>query len=290
MSEISTTVILAAGYGKRLKPFTDFLPKPAMPVANVPSIVKIIDNLHHFNISTFHINTHHLPEVVVSVLKSDMDATINVTCEHEIRGTGGGVENFRSALQSQPFILHNADIYSEQDLQELLDYHQASDSLVTLMGVDEPEFNSLVVDDEGLVDISRKDGTLTYSGIAVFSPAVWKYFPCAVNFSLVDVFRSVMRHKLPIKVFKSAAYWNDFGTVARYFDLHANLAVSYPLNIHPQAVVSGCDLRGFCFVATGCEIRDCLIEDSIILPGTKMEGKQIKSSVALADIIMPVNV
>ncbi len=276
---LSKAVILAAGRGTRLRPITDFVPKPLLPLANRSALSRAADKLEAAGVTSLFINTHHLAEQVEREAAAVEGVSVRVVREARIRGTGGGIENFRADLLNHEFILYNCDVYSEQDLLELIAFHRQRQPLVTLMGVDFPLINTLVVKDERLTGIALEPSDLTYSGIAVVSPRIWRYMPSEECFAFTDVLLSARKSGEEVAVFRSEAYWNDFGSPGQYLSLHRHLAEIGFLQIDSTAKIENTFKQGFNFIGEGCRVLNCILEDSIILPGTVVEGRLFKKAI-----------
>ena len=121
---IDSALILCAGYGKRLKPITDYSPKPLLNVRGKPMVCNILDKLIGAGIKKFFINTFHLAEKFDSQfpLSSDgkrhyKNAEIILVRERgEILDTGGALKNILSLIdRSKPILVHNGDIFFDAD-------------------------------------------------------------------------------------------------------------------------------------------------------------------------------
>jgi len=225
-SQVHSAVILTAGIGKRLRPLTNHIHKALLPVNNQPALQLIIDKLKAIDIDNFYFNTFHLADQVADFLENQHDLNKTIIREKTLRNTGGGVANFRDVLINQTFILHNCDVYCEENLQNLIDYHSESNNIVTLMVVDFPEINSVRIENDIIQNLRSNEGNWTYCGIAVFSPDIWKYFPDDEVFSIVTVLESAMDNGKRVGAYSTNAYWNDFGTPERYRELHEYLSLS----------------------------------------------------------------
>ena len=228
-------IILAAGIGTRLRPVTDFIPKPLMPVGGVPLLESIIIKMKEVGIAKIAVNTHHLADRIESFIRnSPYSDMVELFQEKEILGTGGPLVNAKDLLCEQEyFILYNGDILSDLDLSELIDCHVSSGKLATLVAIQGPENRVLVSPDSKnsgtIIDILGKLGKtcsdgriMTYSGIAVFSRDIFKYLPGnPVNHSIITSILGAIADKpgsvgvyMPEKIF-----WNDIGTTGKYFAL-----------------------------------------------------------------------
>jgi MurNAc alpha-1-phosphate uridylyltransferase len=223
-SEIHSAVVLTAGIGKRLRPLTNHIHKALFPVNNQPALKLIIDKLKAVSVDSFYFNTFHLADQVTEFLDNQSLPSKTIVREKTLRNTGGGIANFRDMLTDQTFILHNCDVYCEEDLQNLIGFHSNSNNIATLMVIDYPEINTVRIEDDKILDFRSKDGNCTYTGVAVFSPGIWRYFPDDEVFPIVPVLESAMKNGENIGAYFSHAYWNDFGTLERYEKLQRYLS------------------------------------------------------------------
>ena len=228
-------IILAAGIGTRLRPVTDFIPKPLLPVGGVPLLESIIMKMKEAGIAKIAVNTHHLADRIESFIRnSPYSDMVELFHEKEILGTGGPLVNAKKLLsETDYFVLYNGDILSDLDLNRLIDYHVSSGKLATLVTIQGPENRVLVSPDSinsgTIVDILGKLGKtcpsgniMTYAGIAVFSRDMFKYLPGRpVNHSVISSILDAMADEpgsvgayMPEKI-----SWNDVGTAGKYFEL-----------------------------------------------------------------------
>ena len=131
-------MILAAGYGKRLAPITDTLPKPLIKVGNMSLIDR---NINYLVKSGFHeiiINvSHHADQIINHINKNFSELNISFSIEDRPLGTGGGVYNALEKIGNNPFLLTNADILHQIDLKRLPKEVEAAH----LVGINNPDHN-----------------------------------------------------------------------------------------------------------------------------------------------------
>src|SRR4030066_1055733 len=142
--------IPAAGLGERLRPITDLIPKPLLPVLGKPILQIILEKMKTLSVRKIAINLHYKRKLLKQwLIHSDFNTMIEIFPEDPILGTGGALKNAESLLKDSMFLVHNSDIVSDIDLKTLLDRHISSQNLVTLAVHDYPEFNNLLLDAEG---------------------------------------------------------------------------------------------------------------------------------------------
>ena len=134
-------VILAAGYGHRLRPFSFLRPKPLMEILGMTLLELNISMLKNAGIQEIFINLHYMKETIKEELKVQKDVKIHVFDEQEILGTAGGLKQMSSYLhkQNSTTLLINADILIDVDFSELLKEHLAHAPLASLLLKDMPK-------------------------------------------------------------------------------------------------------------------------------------------------------
>ncbi|MBN1969198.1 MAG: NTP transferase domain-containing protein [Candidatus Delongbacteria bacterium] len=123
-------LILSAGYGKRLIPISEYVPKPLIKIAGVPNLFRIIENLQNY-VNHIFINTHHLHDQIYSVLTKKFPK-INIIHEDNILGTGGAIKNVIDKSDSDLLIVYNCDVSTDLDVIDLLDFHISNKNDVSL--------------------------------------------------------------------------------------------------------------------------------------------------------------
>ena len=137
MSGIGKAFILGAGLGTRLRPLTETLPKPLVPVGNRPLITHAFDHLiHDLAIEAFAVNTHHCPAAYDETFPGHVYRDRPITFRHEpiLLDTAGGLANLRDWLPTNdPFIVYNGDILTDLPLGAAVEQHRESGDLVTMI-------------------------------------------------------------------------------------------------------------------------------------------------------------
>jgi MurNAc alpha-1-phosphate uridylyltransferase len=219
-------MILAAGRGKRLRPLTDRIPKPLLPVAGKPLIEYHIETLAAAGIRELVINHAHLGVRVEQALGdgSRWGTRIQYSPEAEALGTGGGICNALPLLGSQPFIVVNGDVWTDYDFACL---RLSGDRLAHLVLVANPSHHPM--GDFSLMDgrvLDQGDVRWTFSGIGVYSPDLFR--GCGADaFPLAPLLREAMADgRVSGELFTGR--WIDVGTPERLGELEG------VLNAHNQ--------------------------------------------------------
>lgn len=221
-------LILAAGYGTRLRPYTDRTPKALFPIAGRPVIDRLIRQLAAAGCRAVMVNTHHLGDRVAAFLSGQSyPIPIQVRHEPEILGTGGAIKNVEDFWDDHPFMVVNSDIATDVDFRRLYAVHGAHPHPVTLVLHDDAALNSVQVNPEdditGFNSLSDAERAapglrqLTFTGIQVLDPGILPLFPRGKYSSSIDVFRQLIHNGEKIRAWiPENIYWKDIGTPDRY--------------------------------------------------------------------------
>src|SRR5438093_12070390 len=112
MKHITQAFVLGAGLGTRLRPLTDDLPKPLVPIFQKPLITFALDHLIDIGITKFFVNTHHRPERFAEYFATSMYRERRIEFFHEavLLETAGGIANIAGSLSREPLLVYNGDI------------------------------------------------------------------------------------------------------------------------------------------------------------------------------------
>lgn len=214
-------MILCAGLGTRLRPLTNELPKPLVPVGDRPLLAHVAGRLRAAGITSVVINTHHLSRAFDSVFEW-LDVEVKVVHEPEIRGTAGGVAGARRHFGSGPVLVWNGDILADPPVDRLLE--GAALGSLCLAVVPRPAGEGTVgLDVAGHVVRLRGEqfGEETsggdYVGIAGIGPRTLANLPdkgCLIG----DVALHELRRGGVIPTARLSGRWSDLGDVASYME------------------------------------------------------------------------
>ena len=193
-------MVLAAGLGLRMRPLTETMPKPLVPVAGQPLLDHVLDKLAAANVDEAVVNVHYLPDMIIDHVKSRTLPKITISDERDqVLCTGGGVVKALPLLGDAPFYHLNADTMwidgARPNLARLAEsFDPAKMDILLLMA---PTANSIGYSGKGDYEM-RPDGTLrrrkenqvvpfVYAGVAIISPAIFKDAPEG-EFALTKLF------------------------------------------------------------------------------------------------------
>ncbi len=285
--------ILAAGLGERLRPVTDRIPKPLVPLLGKPVLEYVFDNISKLTFHEIGINMHYKKNAIEKWRAGfELKDQIMLFNEESIYGTGGALKNAEDFLHERTFLVHNSDILSNIDLNEVVNHHLASGNLVTLAGHDYPKFNNLVINEEGaLMGIHKKgnpfvssDGKrlMAFTGIGVYEPEFLEFLPDGVS-SVVDAWMHAVKDGKKVCLFnvrneanKSRPFWSDIGTPEAYasavFDMLRRDGET--VYVHESMKNEGhVELQGHVVIEDGVELQDGVsLNNCIVLPGTHVRA------------------
>jgi mannose-1-phosphate guanylyltransferase len=217
-------MILAAGLGTRLLPFTKFRPKPLFPILNRPLMLLTIERLQRAGCDHIVVNCHHLRQQMVDQLKKVRGVVIQQ--EDMVLGTGGGLRLALQSFRDEPVLVTNGDIYHTFDFNSLYQYHLDNTAPVTMAMHDYPRFNTVSVVNEQVAgfDHTGNHPLLAFTGLHVIDPDILSSIPLSQSSSIIDHYRLLLEKKKRISVFRvDGCFWTDMGTVEDYLALHGGL-------------------------------------------------------------------
>ncbi|HEY6069783.1 MAG TPA: sugar phosphate nucleotidyltransferase, partial [Chthoniobacterales bacterium] len=192
MPEIKQAFVLGAGLGTRLRPLTEELPKPLVPIFQKPLITFALDHLLDLGIDKIFINTHRLPEKFADAFPDGRygGKTIHFVNEPVLLETGGGIKNIEAELGNEPFITYSGDVLTDIRLQPLIAEHFKRGNDVTLALRHTGLGSAIAFRDSRVVDISNRygiPGEFDFANIAVWNPSVFGKIPPKEKVSFIPI-------------------------------------------------------------------------------------------------------
>ncbi len=200
-------MILAAGLGTRLKPFTDKHPKAMLIINGKTLLQRNIDYLASFGIKEVIVNVHHFADQIIDLIKANNGFGSDITFSdetHEVLETGGGIQKASWFFEknNEPFVVMNVDILTDMNLKEMIIQHTVDKPLATLAVTSRFTSRYFLFDkmdhlcgweNEKTGDrrISRETSDYlqkAFSGIQILSPKIFSLIKLNGKFSMVDVY------------------------------------------------------------------------------------------------------
>jgi len=313
-------MVLAAGFGSRLRPLSYEQPKPLFPVMNRPVIEHTLALLKSVGITDVVINLHHKGNKISEFLEdgSRYGIRLHYSKEDPILGSAGGIKAAQKFLDGDAFIVINSDVVTDIDLKELIHFHREKNSCLTLvLKPKQPSGQSdpIAIDDNNRVthfspevpDMMRK---FIFTGIQVMEPTIFNSIPPNIFIGTTDkFFPKMVEEKQPVFAFVHKGYWSDIGNRADYLQTHwdclngkiksmPSILTDIPTgsNIHhPVLIGEGCTISEKAQVGpnailgNGCRVGDnAVIKNSVCWDrGTIEENTVVSESIVGCDYVVP---
>lgn len=305
MSKQFKVFILAAGLGERLRPITNHIIKPLLPILGKPLIEIIIEKFSAVSLGEIGINLHYKANMLREWgSNSEFFERIEFFHEDPILGTGGALKNAEKFLSGGHFFVHNSDIVSDVDFSLLIETHLSEGNIATLATHYYPKYNNVVLDDRGyVIDVENAGMSIpnpetegrkvAYTGIAVYSPEILRFLPeGASHATFAWLAASESGHRVRALDF-TGCYWNDIGTPSAYAAaiVDALRSEGETLFIHPSS--KGCSnvsMDGYISVEKGCILENkSSMRNCILLEGSRTEKKRYENCIIGADFEIQVS-
>jgi NDP-sugar pyrophosphorylase family protein len=279
--------VLTAGLGTRLRPLTDVRAKPAIPVAGIPMVRRIIAWLASHGVTDCVLNLHYRPETIAALVGDGGDLGVRVRYSWEqpkVLGSAGGPRLALPILGAETLLIVNGDTLTDLDLGALVRAHEESGALVTLALVPNREFTrygGVVLDDAGAVTgfVPRgpsANGTGHYVGVQVAHASVFDEVRPgdAVN-SIGGIYdRLIAARPGAVRGFMCDAPFWDVGTVTDYWNTSqafasndaAAPAAAHAPRIDASARVTRSIMWDDVTVDAGAVLDECIVADGVHIP------------------------
>lgn len=221
-------MILAAGLGTRMRPFTNNTPKALIKINNKTLLEIAIEKLINYGFNEIVINVHHLADQIVEYIEQNkFDAKISISYEKdELLDTGGGLKHAERFLTGdEPFLLHNVDIVSNLNLKTLYDFHVDSDTIATVVvrkretnryflfnkdnilrgWINEGNGKKIIISDE--IPLNK----YAFSGIHVIDPYIFSLMPDKDVFPIATLYLNIGLENNICAFIDEQSTWIDVG-------------------------------------------------------------------------------
>jgi mannose-1-phosphate guanylyltransferase len=297
-------MVLAAGLGTRLRPLTNEISKPMVPVLDRPVMAHIVGLLDRHGFGQTIANLHWFPDPI----RKYFGERLSYRYEPELLGTAGGVRGCADFFGDEPFLVISGDALTDIDLGALTQRHHEAGGVATLAVKKVPdtrEFGVVLHDRDGRITGFQEKpppeealSDLGNCGIYVFSPRIFDYFPerSFVDWAQ-DVFPTLLQNDVPFHIHEIHEYWNDIGSLGELrqgtFDA---LGGQLQLHIEGEERAPGVLLAGDGHLPEGIEVegpawigRDVTIAAGVRLTGPVVlgdgvrvgEGAQLRETIVL---------
>jgi len=216
-----TAVIMAGGYGTRLLPLTEELPKPMLPVGDRPLLELTIEQLRRSGIQRVNVATHYRRDVITQHFGDGREFGVEIQYVEEDQplGTAGAISLLE--VSEEPLLVINGDILTRVDYRSMLDFHREHNAEMTV-AVREQEFRVPfgVVETDGIVitSISEKPVVRHFinAGIYLLNPEVCRLIPNGQSYDMPDLIARLVAEGRRVVSFPVHEYWLDIGQMEDY--------------------------------------------------------------------------
>ena len=232
---IDTAMVLAAGFGKRMAPLTDTVPKPLLTLCGKPLIDFSMENLKAGGVTRFVVNTHYLPDQIERYFAGRRDVTL--CFEEEIQETGGGVRDALPHLGSAPFFVTSSDALwfngVKPVVQRMREAWDAEEMDVLLLLVQATEAHGYdgtgdyYLDETGAAAHrgERQVAPFVFGGLQILKPALFDDVPEG-SFRLLEIYRRA-EEAGRLKAITHDGEWFHIGTPESRTELEEMIAAGY---------------------------------------------------------------
>jgi len=214
-------VVMVGGFGTRLSPLTEEVPKPMLPIGNRPLLEFIIDQLRQAGIPRVNLATHYKQDIITKHFGNGdgFGIEIQYVQEDQPLGTAGALALLK--VSDEPLLVINGDILTKVDFQAMLDFHRQHNADMTV-AVRQQEIHLPygVVETDGVMihDIVEKPVLrhLMNAGFYLLNPQICQYIPAGQPYDMPDLILRLVSENLRVVSFPVREYWLDIGQHGDY--------------------------------------------------------------------------
>ncbi len=225
-------VIMAGGFGSRLRPLTEELPKPMLPVGGRPLMEVLLEQLQQAGIRRVNVTTHYLPEKITEHFGDGkaFGVEINYVNEERPLGTGGALGLLPQPVE--PMLVVNGDVLTRVNFRSMLAFHQENHADLTVaVRQYDVEIPFGVIESDGvLVKGVREKPRLSHfvnAGIYLLDPSVYQFIPNGEHFNMTDLIQWLIDAGRRVVCFPVSEYWLDIGQHADYVRAQTDMETQF---------------------------------------------------------------
>ncbi|BAF72228.1 mannose-1-phosphate guanyltransferase [Sulfurovum sp. NBC37-1] len=235
MNKKIKAVMMAGGFGTRIQPLTHSMPKPMLPICNIPMMEHTMRKLVDIGITEIVVLLYFKPEIIKNHFGdgSRIGVKLEYVLPEEDLGTAGAVGAAREFLDTT-FIIVSGDLVSDFDFEKIIDHHYKTESklTITLTSVENPlQFGVVIADENGKIEkfLEKPSWGEVFSdtintGIYVIEPEILDYIPTEDNFDFAkDLFPLLMSEGIDLMSYDARGYWRDVGNPDSYREVYGDI-------------------------------------------------------------------
>jgi dTDP-glucose pyrophosphorylase len=223
-------VIMAGGLGTRLYPYTQILPKPLIPIGEIPIVEHIINRFNQYGSEQFYLIVNHKKNMIKAYFNEiEKSYKVDYADEDKPLGTGGGLSLLKGKINST-FILSNCDILIEEDYEKIFDYHKKENNLITMVcslkNITIP-YGVIEISDTGKIVNMKEKPELTFftnTGMYIVEPKVINELENDKSVGFPDIIEYYKSKGEKIGIFPiSENSWMDMGQLDEMEEMRRRL-------------------------------------------------------------------
>jgi len=308
-------LIMAAGYGTRLEPLTIAVPKPMIPIANIPCMQHNIELLKTFCFEDITANIHYHPEQIENFFGDghDMGVNLSYSYEEQLLGTAGGVKRMAQEIAEvkDSFVVLSSDALTDINLDKIISFHKKKKALITIALAEVEDvchFGVVLQDQDGKItgfqEKPKKEeakSRLVNAGVYVIEPEVLSMIPDGFYDFGKQLFPRLVEQNAALYGYPMVEYWSDVGTLDKYIQasydaMKGIVCIKVPGKKIAAAtwvgererIASSARFEGSVIIGDSCRIgKNVYIKDAVIGDKCTIEdGSIITGSVIWSDCLI----
>ena len=212
-------VILAGGLGMRLRPFTEVIPKPLLPIGEKAILEIQIERLKYYGFDEIFIATNYKSEYIENFIGDGSKYGVKLTISKEDKplGTAGPLTLIKEHLD-EPFLVMNGDILTLIDFLKFYNYAQGKEEILTIAIKKELlpfSFGNIFFKGDFVTGIQEKPDIVTYilAGIYVMKPDIFEVIPRNQSYGMDTLIKTMLEKQMPVVKYEMQEYWLDIGRI-----------------------------------------------------------------------------
>lgn len=283
---------MAGGFGTRLRPLTNNIPKPMVPIVNKPILEHIINLLKEHSIKDYVVLLFYMPDVIRDYFGDGrkFGVKIRYIVPGEDYGTAGAVKLSENYIKDK-FIVISGDVLTDFNLTSIADFHDKKQTIATLSlySAKNPlQFGIVLTNEKDRIVrfLEKPSSSEVFSdtintGIYIFNKEIFNYIPPGESFDFSkDLFPKLLKNNIPIFGFKTKGYWRDVGNLEEYIDANMDVLKG------KLSYIKGGDKKGNCISEKAKIDSTATIENSIIGKKVLIEKDAVIKNTVLWDNVV----
>ena len=286
-------LILAAGFGTRLKPLTDHIPKPLLPFFGPSLLDFAIYRVRQAGIQHIAVNAHHLAPLIQSHLHRPEYRNIVVSVEDTILGTAGAVNPLRHWIGDDDLLIFNADIIADIDLSALLEGHRLNRAVASMVLLRKglAGKNPVYATEDRVVRIGGEamGGDIkprTFACAHLLSPSfLGKIVPSGAS-EIVPIYNDLLRSGERVNAIFHGGFWRDLGTPQDFWQAYADVFEKFSLYRYALGIDEVCaqlaiwggktSIEHRTYIAPGAKVaEDAQLDNAVVFSGARLGSQEI---------------